>query len=89
MSDHRPETSRSNRLNPQEFAFTHSTRLSRLMRDANQMTAAAFRARYGVKVRDARDLLTRFREISTSPDHVQEAARIASELALALERGQR
>jgi hypothetical protein len=69
-----------NHMTPREFLLAYGVRLSRVQRDANRMSAAAFHKCYGVKAGEARSMIARIKEIENMPEHRKEAATITRRL---------
>jgi hypothetical protein len=75
-----------NNMTPSQFLLAYDVRMSRMMRNANRMAAAAFAKRYGVRLPVVRALAARFWEIYCTPERQDEAAAVASRLARILNR---
>ena len=73
-------------MTPREFLLAHSGRIGRMMRHANCLSAAEFAKRYGVRLPEARAIVSRFREIYCVPEDRVEAAALARRLACIFER---
>ena len=66
---------------PREFLLTRSRSITRMMRDANHLSALEFTKRYRTGPREARAMISRFREICCLPEEQEEAARLVRRLA--------